>query len=163
MAAILSPSITTMSWSSTAGFRWLQSPSRELEQSREHPSAQALVASFYRSKPDKEGTRLFCSQYPRCQGKVAPYSRIQARGYARTMAESKLSTEEQVATIWSLGGLTIKQLAKTVTRGIGDDSLLDRAAALAFNFILALFRFWFFCCRSSDCSRRTPETCRPIS
>jgi len=60
------------------------------------------------------------------------------------MAESKLSTEEQVATIWSLGGLTIKQLAKTVTRGIGDDFLLDRAAALAFNFILALFPFLVF-------------------
>ena len=60
------------------------------------------------------------------------------------MAESKLSTEEQVATIWGLGGLTIKQLANKVTQGINDDVLLDRAAALAFNFILALFPFLVF-------------------
>jgi membrane protein len=60
------------------------------------------------------------------------------------MAESKLSTEEQVATIWSLGGLTAKQLAKKVIQGINDDFLLDRAAALGFNFILALFPFLVF-------------------
>jgi len=60
------------------------------------------------------------------------------------MAKSKLSTAEQVATIWSLGGLTIKQLAKKVTQGISDDCLLDRAAALAFSFILALFPFLMF-------------------
>src|SRR5215471_6647112 len=60
------------------------------------------------------------------------------------MAESKLSTEEQVRTIWSLGGLTAKQLAKKVIQGINDDFLLDRAAALGFNFILALFPFLVF-------------------
>jgi membrane protein len=60
------------------------------------------------------------------------------------MAESRLSTEEQVASIWSLGGLTIKQFAKKVTKGVSDDFLLDRAAALAFNFILALFPFLVF-------------------
>jgi membrane protein len=60
------------------------------------------------------------------------------------MAESKLSTQEQVATIWSLGGLTIKQLAKKVTQGISDDFLVERGGALAFNFILALFPFLVF-------------------
>jgi len=60
------------------------------------------------------------------------------------MTESKLSTEEQVSTIWSLGGLTVRQLAKTVVHGINDDYLLDRASALAYNFILALFPLLLF-------------------
>jgi membrane protein len=60
------------------------------------------------------------------------------------MAESKLSTEEQVSTIWSLGGLTVRQLAKKVVHGINDDYLLDRASALAYNFILALFPLLLF-------------------
>ena len=60
------------------------------------------------------------------------------------MTESRLSTEEQVSTIWSLGGLTVRQLAKKVIQGINDDYLLDRASALAFNFILALFPLLLF-------------------
>ena len=44
------------------------------------------------------------------------------------MAESKLSTEEQLLTIWGLGGLTFKQLAKKVTQGINDDFLLESAS-----------------------------------
>lgn len=60
------------------------------------------------------------------------------------MAESQLSTEAQVSTIWNLGGLTLKQLAKKVVQGISDDFLLDRASALAFNFILALFPMLLF-------------------
>jgi membrane protein len=60
------------------------------------------------------------------------------------MTESKLSTDEQLASIWSLGGLTIKQFGKKVVQGISDDFLLDRAAALGFNFILALFPFLVF-------------------
>ena len=55
------------------------------------------------------------------------------------MAESKLNTSEQVASIWSLGGLTVGQLCKRVWQAITDDYLLDRASSLAFNFILALF------------------------
>jgi membrane protein len=58
---------------------------------------------------------------------------------AEPMTKSQLSTHEQVETLWHLGGLTIRQLGKRVVQGIDDDFLLDRAAALAFNFILALF------------------------
>ena len=60
------------------------------------------------------------------------------------MTESQLSTTEQVASIWGLGGLTIRQLGKKVYRAINDDYLLDRASALAFNFILAIFPFLIF-------------------
>jgi membrane protein len=62
----------------------------------------------------------------------------------REITESKLSTTEQVASIWSLGGLTIRQLAKNVYRAIYDYYLFDRASALAFNFILAIFPFFIF-------------------
>jgi membrane protein len=60
------------------------------------------------------------------------------------MTESQLSTEEQVSTIWGLGGLTMRQLAKKVVGGINDDNLLGRASELAYNFILALFPFMLF-------------------
>jgi membrane protein len=60
------------------------------------------------------------------------------------MAESKLTTAEQVTTIWDLGGLTIPQLARRVFRGISEDVLLDRAGSLAFSFILALFPLLLF-------------------
>ena len=63
---------------------------------------------------------------------------------ADPMTESQLSTEEQVSTIWGLGGLTFRQLGKKVVQAINDDFLLDRAAALAFNFILALFPLFLF-------------------
>ncbi len=55
------------------------------------------------------------------------------------MTESQLKTVEQVSTIWNLGGLTPRQLAKRVLSGINDDNLLGRASELAYNFILALF------------------------
>jgi len=60
------------------------------------------------------------------------------------MSESKLSTEEQVEILWSLGGLSVKKLTNLVYRGINDDYLLDRASGLAFNFILALFPLMLF-------------------
>jgi len=60
------------------------------------------------------------------------------------MNQSKLTTTTQVSTIWNLGGLTQRQLAKKVIRAIRDDHLLDRASALAFNFILALFPLLLF-------------------
>jgi membrane protein len=60
------------------------------------------------------------------------------------MTESKLSTTEQVSSMWSLGGLTIGQLARKVVRAINEDVLLDRASALAYNFILALFPMLLF-------------------
>lgn len=60
------------------------------------------------------------------------------------MTESNLSTAEQVSTVWSLGGLTIRQLGKKIFAGINDDNLLGRAAELAFNFVLALFPMLIF-------------------
>ena len=60
------------------------------------------------------------------------------------MSESKLSTEEQVESLWSLGGLSVKKLTNLVYRGINDDYLLDRASGLAYNFILALFPLMLF-------------------
>ena len=63
---------------------------------------------------------------------------------ADPMSESKLSTEEQVESLWNLGGLSVKKLTNLVYRGINDDYLLDRASALAYNFILALFPLMLF-------------------
>jgi len=60
------------------------------------------------------------------------------------VTESNLTTKEQVASLWSLGGLTFRQLSKKVYQGINDDYILDRASALAFNFILALFPLLLF-------------------
>jgi len=60
------------------------------------------------------------------------------------MTESKLRTVEQVSTIWNLGGLTPRQLAKKVLSAINDDNLLGRASELAYNFILALFPLLLF-------------------
>jgi len=76
------------------------------------------------------------------------------------MTESKLSTEEQVSTIWSLGGLTVRQLAKKVVHGINDDYLLDRASALAYNFILALFPLLLFLLSMLECFRPAEARCR---
>jgi membrane protein len=58
--------------------------------------------------------------------------------------ESKLTTKEQLASLWSLGGLSLRQLSRNVYQAINDDYLLDRASALAFNFILALFPLLLF-------------------
>lgn len=60
------------------------------------------------------------------------------------MAESRLSTVEQVSSIWHLGGLSLWQLGKKVFSAINDDNLLGRAAELAFNFVLALFPMLIF-------------------
>lgn len=60
------------------------------------------------------------------------------------MTESKLNTAEQVASLWSLGGLSVSQLGRKVWRAFNDNFLLDRSAGLAFNFILALFPLLLF-------------------
>src|SRR6266496_3079821 len=69
------------------------------------------------------------------------------KSYAAAMAPSgpsKLSTEQQIQSIWSLGGLTKRQLATKVWNGINDDNLLGRASELAYNFILAIFPMLLF-------------------
>jgi membrane protein len=60
------------------------------------------------------------------------------------MTESKLSTAEQVTSLWELGGLSVSQLSKNVWRAFNDNFLLDRSAGLAFNFILAMFPLLLF-------------------
>ena len=44
------------------------------------------------------------------------------------MATSKLSTEQQVESIWALGGLTPLQLIKNVWKEIDQDNVTGRAA-----------------------------------
>lgn len=60
------------------------------------------------------------------------------------MAESKLSTVEQISSIWALGGLSWRELARCVWGGTDQNDLLDRAYELAFNFMLALFPLLLF-------------------
>jgi membrane protein len=60
------------------------------------------------------------------------------------MGESTLTTTEQVTTMWNLGGLSIRQLARKVIAGINEDNLIGRAAELAFNFVLAVFPLFIF-------------------
>jgi len=60
------------------------------------------------------------------------------------MSKSRLTTAQQLESVWKLGGLTKWQLIRELARGINDDDLLDGAAALAFSFILALFPLMIF-------------------
>jgi membrane protein len=55
------------------------------------------------------------------------------------MAISRLTVSKQVESIWKLGGLSKKQLARRVYREVMDNNLLGRAAELAYNFVLAMF------------------------
>lgn len=67
------------------------------------------------------------------------------RGFAvPEKTESMLSTEEQVESIWHLGGLTWPGLLKRVYGEIGHDELTTRASDLAYNFLLALFPMLLF-------------------
>ena len=60
------------------------------------------------------------------------------------MADSVLTTEQQIESIWALGGLTSKQLARRVWAGINDTDLFGRASELAYNFLLAVFPLVLF-------------------
>jgi membrane protein len=53
--------------------------------------------------------------------------------------DSKLSTEEQVGSIWHLGGLTWRELLRRTWREMLKDDILGRASELAFNFVIAVF------------------------
>jgi Virulence factor BrkB len=50
-----------------------------------------------------------------------------------------LSTDQQIASLWDLGGLSWRELARRVWGGINQNDLLNRAYELAYNFLLALF------------------------
>ena len=60
------------------------------------------------------------------------------------MATSKLNTEQQVESIWALGGLTPLQLIKNVWKEIDQDNVTGRGSELAYNFLLAIFPFLLF-------------------
>jgi membrane protein len=60
------------------------------------------------------------------------------------MTDSMLSTQQQVESIWNLGGLTRKELLKRVYFQIDNDDLLGRASELAYNFLVAVFPMLLF-------------------
>jgi len=55
------------------------------------------------------------------------------------MSESALTTGEQLASLWSLGGRPWNELEKRVWQGVQNNDLLNRAYELAYNFLLAVF------------------------
>jgi membrane protein len=60
------------------------------------------------------------------------------------VTQFKPTPEDELRSLWSLGGLTVGQLSKKVLQSITADYILDWASALAFNFILALFPLLLF-------------------
>ncbi len=60
------------------------------------------------------------------------------------MSDSRLSTSEQISSIWDLGGLTWRELAVRAWRGIMQNDLINRAYELAYNFLFAVFPMLFF-------------------
>src|SRR5919109_2888459 len=60
------------------------------------------------------------------------------------IAESQLTTEQQVKSIWHLGGLNPTQLAKRVWAEIDHDNVFNRASELAYNFLFAVFPLLLF-------------------
>lgn len=60
------------------------------------------------------------------------------------MTTSRLSTREQVASIWQLGGLSFGQLSRAVWKEIIDGDISSQSSGLAFNFILAIFPLLLF-------------------
>ena len=45
---------------------------------------------------------------------------------------------------WQLGGLSLRELARNVWREMDEDEIADRAAALAYYFLFALFPVLLF-------------------
>lgn len=60
------------------------------------------------------------------------------------MATSDLTTEQQITSIWGLGGLSVVQLARRVWQGINDNNLFGRASELAYSYLLAAFPMLIF-------------------
>ncbi|SRR5579871_2410958 len=60
------------------------------------------------------------------------------------MSESKLSTDEQLSSLWGLGGLTWKELGRRVWNEMGQTDLINRAYELAYNFLFAVFPLLLF-------------------
>lgn len=60
------------------------------------------------------------------------------------MSESRLTTKQQIFSIWDLGGLTWRELARRVWGGIAQTDIVNRAYELAYNFLLAVFPILLF-------------------
>lgn len=60
------------------------------------------------------------------------------------MATSELRTDEQLASLWSLGGLTWRELLRRVWEKINQNDLINRGYELAYNFLLAIFPLLLF-------------------
>src|SRR5438067_8663641 len=60
------------------------------------------------------------------------------------MTDSRLSTEEQIYSLWDLGGLTWRELGRRVWGGINQNDLMNRGYELAYNFLLAVFPLLLF-------------------
>lgn len=60
------------------------------------------------------------------------------------MAKSRLTTGQQISSIWQLGGLTWRELAWRVWGGIQQTDIINRAYELAYNFLLAVFPILLF-------------------
>ena len=60
------------------------------------------------------------------------------------MSDSQLSVEQQISSIWDLGGLTWQELPRRVWGGIKKNDLVNRAYELAYNFLLAVFPLLLF-------------------
>lgn len=62
-----------------------------------------------------------------------------------TMAgDSVLTTDQQIESLWSLGGITWRELFQRVWGGINRNDLVNRAYELAYNFLLAVFPMLLF-------------------
>jgi membrane protein len=60
------------------------------------------------------------------------------------MSHSVLSTEQQIGSIWDLGGLTVRELVYRVWGGMNQTDLVNRAYELAYNFLFAVFPMLLF-------------------
>jgi membrane protein len=60
------------------------------------------------------------------------------------MADSRLDSGEQLQSLWSLGGLTWRELGRRVWGGINQTDLINRSYELAYNFLFAVFPLLFF-------------------
>jgi len=60
------------------------------------------------------------------------------------MTDSVLTADQQLDSIWALGGLTWRELAGRVWGGINRNDLINRAYELAYNFLLAVFPMLLF-------------------
>jgi len=60
------------------------------------------------------------------------------------MSNSNLTVEQQISSLWDLGGLTWQELPRRVWGGVIKNDLLNRAYELAYNFLLAVFPLLLF-------------------